>query len=98
MKIITHFVDRVTYVAVIPEPETSGDRILFEGLIGEGMARCMPTDVFNETVGQGIALGRAFQDLGIKVEALWRALVVTEEEHARVLLNDLLALLNTHDE
>jgi hypothetical protein len=43
-------------------------RVGTEEFVGEGEARCRPDDRFNAKVGEGIALGRAFQDLGRRIE------------------------------
>lgn len=53
-----------------------------EKIVGVGEASCSSQDHFVEKIGQRIALGRAIQDLGKKMESRWDARVVTKEELA----------------
>lgn len=55
---------RTTTVTVFAE-----DGSALAGMTGAGIARCRPEDVLIPEVGEAIALGRAIQDLGSKVEA-----------------------------
>lgn len=50
---------------------SAATRIGSEWYFGLGVARCRPDDRFNEKVGSGIALGRALQDLGKRIEEKW---------------------------
>jgi hypothetical protein len=57
-------------------------------LLGHGSTLRSKDDVADPYVGETIAVGRAFQDLGRKVEAIGHAGCVTKDEFERV--NDLL--------
>jgi hypothetical protein len=54
-------------------------------LEGHGSTLRSKNDVNLDTVGVTIALGRALQDLGRKIEANGHAQCVTKEEYARVM-------------
>lgn len=70
-------IDRTTTVTVTAEGNFSG--------IGLGEAICRPDDVFSRKTGILIATGRAFQDLGRKVEDAGHAQVVSKAEVSRVM-------------
>lgn len=55
-------------------------------LCGLGTARCREDDHYDPRIGGDIALGRALQELGERVEAEAARLVVTEEQ-ARLVLD-----------
>ena len=51
-----------------------------EVFTGEGEARARPDDRFNAKVGEGIALGRALQDLGKQIEEKWLSRSACEKD------------------
>lgn len=54
-------------------------------IVGRGVARCKPDDVYVRATGERIALGRAMQDFGRQVEAAGCAESVCVEDVGRVL-------------
>lgn len=61
-----------------------GTLLADSNIVGRGVARTSPGDVFDPEVGRIIALGRAIQDFGRQVEADGEAAVVSKAEFARV--------------
>jgi hypothetical protein len=55
-----------------------------QGIEGHGTARCSKTDVYLAEIGETIAVGRAYQDLGRKIVAIGNAQCVTKAEYKRV--------------
>lgn len=53
------------------------------GFKGHGSSRCSKNDVYLAEIGETIALGRAIQDLGRKVEMLGHSQCVTKDEFRR---------------
>lgn len=72
----------VTTVEVSAEPGTMTADL---PIIGVGVARCRPEDLFIGAVGERIALGRAIQDFGRRVEENGLAGSVSLEEVDRVI-------------
>jgi hypothetical protein len=58
---------------------------LTAGVEGRGFARCTPDDVYSGEIGRNIALGRAIQDFGRKVEQKGHDACVTKDEFDRVI-------------
>lgn len=73
---------RFTNVVVTPEP---GSLTAPLGIVGYGFAMCRPGDLQVDSTGRLIALGRAFQGFGRRVEAAGLAESVSIEDVQRVL-------------
>ena len=86
----TTFEDAKTTVLVMPSPGSMLDGL---GLVGYGTARCRPDDLYSASTGELIALGRAIQDFGQRVEALGCAESVSQADVERVLKALLLSAL-----
>lgn len=71
-----------TTVLVLADPDSQLGGL---GLTGYGTARCRPDDLYVEATGELIALGRAIQDFGQRVEAMGCAESVSYADVERVL-------------
>lgn len=60
--------DGLTTIAPIFADE--GSLLEPQGVVGRGVARCRPDDVYDKEIGQRIALGRAIADFGQQVTEL----------------------------
>ena len=58
--------------------------VMAAGKVGNGEASCARGDVYSERIGEGIALGRALQCLGLEIETATQRTCVTKREMARV--------------
>jgi hypothetical protein len=76
---ITHRNGRETIVQVVPEPGSKSDL----GMYGTGYARCHPTDMYDENVGEMIATGRGLVELGKQVENVGLGAVMTVDDYVK---------------
>lgn len=71
-------------VRIKREGLTTRVAVLAAGKVGNGEASCARGDVYSERIGEGIALGRALQCLGLEIETATQRTCVTKREVARV--------------
>lgn len=95
---ITKFAHNGTTTTAFVDPEINNTpaALAFGTLNGVGESRCRDGDVFNRTIGENIALGRALQDLGRKVEELWLTGTMTVEEREKFLTYVILEEIEDH--
>ena len=54
--------------------------VVYKGITGIGISKLLPGDKFSKEIGEQIALGRAFIDVGIRYQNKWIQRSVTEEQ------------------